>query len=94
MPYYRSFNNLFITSSYVYKFIICFIFVLFILNIVLSWTNTVGAEVAKTAKSNLNRLFVYFFYFVVPSATVGKYKEQSLTAMTNLTEPTLITDTH
>ena len=53
-----------------------------------------GAEVAKTAKSKLNHLFVYFFYFVVPSATVGKYKEQSLTAMTNLTEPTLITDTH
>ena len=33
-----------------------------------------GAEVAKTAKSKLNCLFVYFFYFVVPSAAVGKYK--------------------
>ena len=94
-PYYRSFNNLFITIFFVYLFIICFILFCFILNKVFIWTNTVSAEVAKTAKSELNCPFVYYIiiiFFVAPSATVGKYMEQSLTAKPNSTTPALITD--
>ena len=49
-------------------------------------------KVAKTAKSELN--CIAYLLFVVPSATVGKYKERSLTAKTNPTKPTIITDTH
>ena len=58
----------------------------FILNRIFISTNTVRTEVAKTAKSEFHCIFVC--YFVVPSAAVGKYKERSLTAKTQLTKPT------
>ena len=60
--------------------------VCFILNRIFISTNTVRTEVAKTAKSEFHCIFVC--YFVVPSAAVGKYKERSLTAKTQLTKPT------